>query len=815
MKVIGFYKNENNGLLLELDNKGKILLQLWKDGLIRVRYTWKESFGPDKGYVVTGSRDDRMEWRVSEDAHSIYAAAGQIKLVINKDTAAFSWYGPEGELLVREPERGGKWLEETDVEGYDFEDAERVNMDLTGFSFNSSVRGGKKKFLRKAYSTKLELVFSEGEAIYGLGQHEEGILNYRGHSQTLYQNNRKLPMPVFISSKGYAFFFNTSSFSAFHDDAQGTYFWSEVCEELDYFFMYGPEFDAIVALIRSLTGKSSMLPMWAYGFWQSKEYYKTQEELTGVAREYRRRSIPIDVVVQDWRYWPGDQWGEKRFDHERYPDPEGMVKELHEMDIKLVISIWSHFNNLGPNHKEMLDKGLLLANGCNIDMFKEEARQLHWKQIQEGLHTYGIDGWWCDGTEPFDGMRPARFREEYFKCIGMDIEEYKRYMDPEFINLYPLLNSMGMYEGMRSAGEDKRVLNLTRACYPGQQRYGTVVWSGDVAANWEVLRRHIANGLNFCITGHSNWTLDIGAFFSLDYREICWWHAGDYPMGIEDYGYRELYVRWFQFGAFLPVFRSHGTDFSKEIWRFGEPGDLFHDILVKFDHLRYRLLPYIYSVVGMVTHKDYTMMRSLGFDFRHDPKVSDITGQYMFGPVIMVCPVTWPMYYGKDSKKLEGIAKSREVYLPEGCDWYDFWTGKRYGGGRSITADAQLDQIPLFVKAGSILPMSAQIQHSGEMWTVPWEIRVYPGRDGSFEIYEDAGDGYGYEKGEFAWTGVAWKDREGKLEISQRTGSYPGIVPERKLEIILVKDGHGTGLEREETCDMTIAYKGKSHCEKL
>jgi alpha-D-xyloside xylohydrolase len=416
---------------------------------------------------------------------------------------------------------------------------------------------------------KQEFIFSEGEAIYGLGQHEDGILNYRGHSQTLYQHNRKLPMPIIISSRGYACFFNTYSFSAFHDDEHGSYFWSEYVNELDYFFIFGPEFDQLISEIRNLTGKSAMLPIWAYGYWQSKEHYKTQKEILDIAREYRERGIPIDVIVQDWKYWPGEQWGEKRFDPERYPEPEGLLKKLHDMHIRMIISIWTQFNNYGPNHKEMSDKGLLLKNNSNINLFEEDARKLHWKQIKEGLYKYEIDGWWCDGTEPFDGMRPTQFREEYFKRVQLDIEEYKRYIDPQYINAYPLLNAMAIYEGMRSANEGKRVLNLTRACYPGQQRYGTIVWSGDIVANWEVLKRHIADGLNFCMTGHSNWTLDIGGFFVKDRRDECWWHAGDYTSGVEDAGYRELYVRWFQFGTFLPVFRSHGTDISPKIQTFG------------------------------------------------------------------------------------------------------------------------------------------------------------------------------------------------------------------------------------------------------
>ncbi len=814
MRVINNYIYNNNGMMLELDNGGKILLELWEKDVFRIRYTCRESFFDGNSLMIAGKPLKNIYWKHYEDDQTLVITSEKVKLQIKKDTAAFSWYSA-AELLVKEPERGGKWLDEIEVEKYIFDTEENSSMEQTGFSFNSITHNGKKEFLRKAYSTKLEFEFSTGEAIYGLGQHEDGILNYRGKSQTLYQQNRKLPMPIMFSSRGYAFFFNTCSFSAFHDDEQGSYFWSEVEDEMDYFFIYGPKFDELVARIRSLTGSAAMLPKWAYGYWQSKEHYKTQEELVNVARGYRERSIPIDVIVQDWKYWPGEQWGEKRFDPERYPDPETLLKELHQKDIKLVISVWTHIMNYGPNHQEMLDRGFLLNNKSNINMFIKEARELHWKQIQEGLLKYGIDGWWCDGTEPFDGMRATKFREEYFKRISLDVEEYKYTIDPEYINLYPLLNAIAIYEGMRATHKDKRVLNLTRACYPGLQRYGTVVWSGDITAKWEVLRRHVADGLNFCITGHSNWTVDIGAFFVHDKREECWWHAGDYPSGTEDAGYRELYVRWFQLAAFLPVFRSHGTDISKNIWCFGEPGDIFYDTLIKFNHLRYRLLPYIYSVAGMVSHKNYTMMRSLCFDFEQDQNVLNITDQYMFGPAIMVCPVAFPMYYEKENLKIEGIAKSRTVYLPAGCKWYDFWTGEKYEGGQYINAFAPLDRMPLFIKSGSIIPMGPVVQHTQDMLDAPWEIRIYPGSNGEFEIYEDAGDGYSYEQSECAWTKLIWKDELREVTVLKRQGVFAGMTLEREFGLVSVRQGHGQGSEQERSRDALIKYNGEKTSLKI
>ena len=368
-----------------------------------------------------------------------------------------------------------------------------------------------------------------------------------------------------------------------------------------------------------------------------------------------------------------------------------------------------------------------------------------------------------------------------------------------------------IYEGQRSETEDKRVINLTRSYSPGQQRYGTVVWSGDIEATWDRLRKQIAEGLNFTVTGGSKWTLDIGAFFVKPQdqaRVNAWFWCGDYPDGCEDAGYRELYVRWFQLGAFLPMFRSHGTDTPREVWRFGEPGELTYDTLVKFDVLRYRLLPYIYSVAGWETHRGYTMLRNIAFDFRHDPMIFDIADQFMFGPAFMVCPVTEPMYFGPNSTPISDSLKTRTVYLPAGADWYDFWTGKRYAGGQNIAANAPLGICPLFVRAGSIITLGPKVQHSGEAPDAPWELRVYPGADGAFDIYEDGGDGYGYESGEFAWTPIRWNDAENTLFIGKREGQFPGMVSQRVFQLVLVNENKGTGDQPEVTFDKILPYEG-------
>jgi len=391
--------------------------------------------------------------------------------------------------------------------------------------------------------------------------------------------------------------------------------------------------------------------------------------------------------------------------------------------------------------------------------------------------------------------------------MRINAEEAKRYLDPELINAYSLLHSEGIYKGQRAVTRSKRVVNLTRSAYIGQQRYSTITWSGDLAANWETLRRQIPAGLNFCVTGLPYWTLDIGAFFVKRKPELWFW-CGDYDQGVDDLGYRELYARWFQYGAFLPMFRAHGTDTPREIWRFGNPGEPVYDTLVKYLRLRYRLMPYIYSLAGQVTHQDYTMLRMLPFDFRHDSNTYGIDDEYMFGSALLVCPVTKPMYFTANSTPLEGVEKTRLVYLPSGNDWYDFWTGKRYAGGQTISADAPLETMPLYVRSGSIVPIGPQIQFTGAQPDASIELWVYPGQDGDFSLYEDEGDNYDYEQGSFATIHMAWNDRTRRLTLDDRRGSYPGMQVSKAFRVVIA-DGKPFDPLAEETQAREILYDGK------
>jgi alpha-D-xyloside xylohydrolase len=625
------------------------------------------------------------------------------------------------------------------------------------------------------------------------------MFDLRGQHQYLYQQNMKVALPMLVSTRGYGVLLDHYALMTFHDDAFGSYLWIDAADELDYYFLYGPEFDQIVQQMRGLTGQSPMLPRWAFGYFQSKERYVTQAELVEIVAQYRARQLPLDCVVLDWQSWPGKQWGQKTLDAERFPDPAGMLAQIHALRARLMISIWPNMSRGGANWQEMAEAGFLLGNQSTYDAFNPAARALYWQQAHAGLFAHGIDAWWCDCTEPFEADWKGAVRPEPEERLCINTAESKFYLDPAHINAYSLLHSRGIYEGQRAAAPDQRVLILTRSGYPGQQRYATVVWSGDTAARWETLRRQIADGLNFCVTGMPYWTLDIGAFFVKD-RPDLWFWQGDYQQGVADLGYRELYVRWFQYAAFLPMFRSHGTDTPREVWQFGSPGEIFYDTLKQFLELRYRLLPYIYSLAGQTALHAYTLLRALPFDFRGDPHTYDCADQFMFGPALLVNPVTHPMYYGVDSRPLENVPKTRRVYLPAGCDWYDFWTDARYPGGQTLLAAAPLERLPVFVRSGSILPLGPLVQSSQDVPDAPLELLIYPGQDGEFELYEDDGETYRCEQGEYATLRLRWQDQNRRLVLEERAGAYPAMPLTRRFRVTLKGGGtqlisyHGTRL---------------------
>lgn len=806
MRLTG-YEEAPHELMLQMSD-GKIRIRSVFPDAIRITYTRSKGFRDRESPIVIADGHPAAVRPVAEDENRLAVRLGNITVGIRKDTGAFSYYGPEGELLTKEPDRGGKTLDPTDVIRTVFDGEAQLTVSRSADGVRVNAVNSRQVVDRAAFHTKLEFEFAAGEALYGLGSHEEGMLNLRGHSQYLYQQNLKAVVPAFISTRGYGILYASCSYMTFHDDVYGSYIWSDTDAEMDYYVICGQTFDRIIGTYRKLTGAAPMFPRWFFGYIQSKERYRTQEELVGIVREYRERGIPLDAVVQDWLYWPDKQWGQKSFDRERYPDPAAMMRDIHGMHARLMVSVWPNMAEGSANQKEMKERHHLFGNRSTYDAFDADARALYWRQAKEGLFDYGVDAWWCDSSEPFEDDWKGAVKPEPEQRAMRNTQRAGLYMDPEYLNAYSLAHSRGIYEGQRSACETKRVVNLTRSSYAGQHRYAAVTWSGDVSASFDVLRRQIPAGLSFCAAGEPYWTADIGAFF-VRHRDDLWFWNGQYEGGCEDPAYRELYLRWFQYGAFLPVFRSHGTDTPREVWRFGEPGTVFYDTLVKFIRLRYRLMPYIYSLAAMVTFEGYTMLRALPFDFMEDVRTYNINSQYMFGPAFMAAPVTRPLYFGKDGKMPEETPRTVPVYLPSGHIWYDFWTGLKYDGGAAVAADACLEKMPLFVPAGSIIPMGPVEMYAGQRPDAPVELRIYGGADGRFVLYEDEGDNYHYEHGLFAKTLLLWDDRRRMLRM-ERTGYYEGMPETKKYRIVLVSSGHGTGADETAECEKEVDFSGEN-----
>lgn len=770
---------------------GRLRLQAVGDRIMRVVFSARPA--PSTRVSVGVLPQQHTAPRLEEHEDRWTASTGALVCAIDKRTGAFTWRDAEGTLLFREPHDGTqtKLLEEVDVVLTRFDPAaQRVNVQSAD-GVKVATQGGERYVDRQAYATTLRWQLSPDEAVYGLGQHEEGILNYRGHSQDLYQQNLKVAMPVVVSTRGYGIVWDSYSAARFADDESGATMRTEVDDELDFYVVLGPELDDVIAGIRSLTGRVPMLPRWALGYLQSKERYHDQDELIGIVREHRRRNIPLDCIVQDWQSWPDGLWGQKSFDPSRYPDPKGLCDALHEANVRLMVSVWPNMTNGGPDQQEMRAGGYLLGDDSTYDAEQQDARALYWQQAEHGYFRYGVDAWWADCTEPFEADWTGAVKPSAQERRRINVSAQERYLDPEDVNAYSLRHTQALYEGQRETDPSKRVMVLTRSASLGQQRYGAVTWSGDISATWATLRRQMADGLNFCLTGNPRWSSDIGAFF-VGRRDDAWFWDGDFPGGVDDLGYRELYVRWLQLGTFLPLMRSHGTDTPREAWHFGEPGDSWYDTIVAFIRLRYRLLPYLYSLLGWETQRHYTSFRALAFDFRHDPATYDVNDQFMLGPSLMVCPVTEAMFYGPGSTPLQAQRAVRHVYLPTGNDWYDFWTGERHDGGRTIQADCPLERLPLYVPAGSLLPLGPPAEHTGASASGPMEIRVYPGADATFELYDDSGDGYGYEAGEHSVTELHWDEATRTLRIGERHGHFPGMAETVPARVVVVTAERGT-----------------------
>ncbi len=580
-----------------------------------------------------------------------------------------------------------------------------------------------------------------------------------------------------------------------------TSLWSEVAGGVDYYFVYGPALDDVIAGARQLTGQATMMSQWAFGLWQSRQRYETAQQSLDVVDEYRRRGIPFDNIVQDWQYWRPDAWGSHEFDPTRFPDPDGWIKAIHEKHAHLMISVWGKFYSGTTNFDAMQKAGFLyqpnLKEGLHdwinypytfYDAFNPAARALFWSQINTGLFSKGVDAWWMDATEPdLTGSPPT-------------LEGQRTHMTPtamgtasRVMNGYALMNSKGIYEGQRHAAPDQRVFILTRSGYSGTQRYAAATWSGDTTSTWGALSKQIAAGLGLSVSGLPYWTMDIGGY-TMESR-----FSTKTPTPENADEWRELNTRWFQFGTFCPLTRLHGELQPREPWTFGGDDAPAYKTIVKFDRLRYQLLPYVYSLAGGVTLDGGTIMRPLVMDFPQDVAGRELADEYLFGPAFLVAPVS--AYQ----------ARTRTVYLPDTAGgWYDFWTGAPNAGGQTLDSPAPYDSLPLYIRAGSIIPFGPDIQYTGEKPADPITVYVYSGADGVFSFYEDDGVTCGYERGAFARIPLQWDDGHRTLTIGKRDGQFPGMLAKRTFKVVLVSKDHPAGFSFTPTADQSVTYQGKA-----
>jgi alpha-D-xyloside xylohydrolase len=744
----------------------------------------------DKSSLVVTAKPQTVKYSVAESGAELSVRTSAVTVNIDTRSGEISFFDKKGSPLLSE----------------------------TGASTFMPIDDAGAKSFKVSQSFRLDA----GEQIYGLGIVQDGKMSKRGLHRHLIQSNLEDVSPVMQSVKGYGIYWDNYSPTDFVDTTAVTTFTSEVADCIDYYFVYGGDADGVIAQMRTLTGEVPMEPLWTYGFWQSRERYKSQTELLDVVHKYREQQIPLDGIIQDWQYW-GDNylWNAMEFNNPEFPKPQAMVDEVHQLHAHIMPSIWASFGPMTKPYRELNAKGLLLhfstwpesglgewpprkdypSGVMPYDPYSSEARDIYWSNLTR-LYNLGMDGWWMDSTEP-DHMN--------YKDSDLDIHTSMGSFR-KVRNAFPLMTVGGVYDHQRAAGTQKRVFILTRSGFTGQQRYGANVWSGDVTSSWDMFRRQVPAGLNFTLTANPNFNSDIGGFF-----------CGAYNQGgtaCNNPAFRELYVRWLQYGAFTPMMRSHGTDAPREIYQFGKKGEPVYDAIARMIRLRYALLPYIYSTSWQVSHRQGSFMRALVMDFRNDSSTWNIGNEYMFGKALLVAPVLHALYTSEKITKTDAMTgwnktdgkgdaqsstvdftqpRTMQVYLPSGATWYDYWTGKTFTGGSNITADASLDVIPLYVRAGSIIPTGPDVQYSTEKPWTELTLHIYPGTDGTFTLYEDEFDNYNYERGAYAEIPITWNDKSRSLTLGARRGSYQGMLSSRHF-IVMLPDG----------TQKTVAYKGKS-----
>jgi len=922
------YQKQSDGIVFKLKqvkvtDPRLLKIQICSDEIIRVIASPVDSFSTRASLMVNKTNWQPANWSVKEEGSIVKISTSKITVCVDSITGKIEFYDSNNNSLLNEKNGGGKIITPAEVMG------------------------------EKTYHIQQLLEPSEGEAFYGLGQHQNGVMNYKGHDVDLWQYNIIAVNPFLVSNKNYGILWDNNSRTKLGDirdyqpintlklyEKDGTeggltaeYFkdteltslytsrsesriehefidvnddypegfrqnvaavrwsgeiecnepgihkfrlyscgytkmllngelvvdswrqnwlpwthilklnmeagkryqikiewihtggyigldyltpenkeiknytslYSEVADQIDYYFIHGDNLDQVIHGYREITGKAAMMPKWAMGFWQCRERYKSQDELLSVVKEFRQRQIPIDNIVQDWFYWKEDQWGSHEFDKSRYPDPEGMIKELHNnLHTHTMISVWPKFYVGTKHYNEFKKRGWLYMRNVEkgqrdwvgpgyvstfYDAYNSDAGKLYWNQINKNLFSKGFDAWWLDATEPDICSNLSR-KETILREEPTALGSASRYL-----NTYSLMNSKAVYEGQREANPNQRVFILTRSGFAGQQRYAATTWSGDIASRWEDLSNQISAGLNFSLSGLPYWTTDIGGF-AVEQRY-------EHPDSANLAEWRELMTRWFQFGTFCPLFRVHGQYPYREMFNVAPENHPAYQTMLAYDKLRYRLMPYIYSLTGMVTQNDYTIMRALVMDFGTDKNVFAIGDQFMFGPALLINPVT------------EYKARSRNIYLPEGIGWYDLKSGKYFEGGQIIDADAPYTEIPVFVKEGSIIPCGPDIQYTTENPVDTIRLFVYTGTNGSFNIYEDENINYNYEKGKFSVIPISYSESDHNLTIGKREGKFPGMLQTRVFEIIKIGKEKPSGLNFKSKPDKTIKYDGTKQVTKL
>ena len=755
------YELTADGLLAHWDELS-VRVRFVNDSTLRVIKFMGDETNVERSLVVTAAADTELKISKDESDGFVTLSTEKIKLTYHVNDAVVAVYRSTGELLIKE--------KLTDI-------------------------AAKADGPNDAYQLKQVFLLDADEQIYGMGQLQNGRLSMRGLSTTMIQDNRSIYIPYFYSSKRYALYWDNYSPTTFSDSRDGTSFVS-TGQTIDYYMMVGDDADSVLRSWRRLTGGTQLPPLWNFGLYQSKQRYQSTQEVIDVVKKYRQLGVPLDCVVQDWQYWGGDnQWNAMEFLNPKYSDYQRMIDEVHAMNAKLMISVWANFGPDTKQYKEFGKAGRLIPIQSYptsvatrpYDVYDATTCDRFWNYLMNGLMNKGIDALWLDSSEPDDFSNKTT---DYDYVTGFNGRTFR-----SLRNAFPLCHVEGVYDHHRgeSALADKRVSILTRSAFAGMQRTGAFVWSADITSSWQTLAAQIPAACNFSVSGLPYWNSDTGAFF-----------IGSYG-GVGDASWRALYTRWTQFSCFCPMMRFHGDQTPREIWQFGAQDDAQGDYnnILRYIRLRYRLLPYLYSTAHQVVSNDETFMRAMPVAFEDDAQCVNVVDQYMFGRAFLVAPVV-----------TDGAA-GRNVYLPSNQSWYDFWTGERFEGGKTVFRATPQDIMPLYVPVGSILPFGPAVQYSSEK---PWddlEIRVYAGSDGQFTLYEDEFDGYGYQQGLCSEIPFTWDEATQTLTIGQRRGEFPGMLQKRTFRIVRVSSKKAFGDQPSIVIDQTVNYDGAPISIKL